>query len=295
MITKAVIPAAGFGTRFLPATKSQPKEMLPIVDKPVIQYLVEEAVASGIKEIIIVTGRGKRAIEDHFDVSWELESALIKKEEQKLLAEVQKISRLAEFIYVRQPEPLGDGDAILHAKKILKDEPFVVMFGDSIIDSPTPATQQLIDAFKKTGNITIGVTNVTKEEVKSYGIVKPEKTSGKVLGGEKTFRITEMVEKPSKEKAPSTLAIVGKYVVTPDIFEALEKVRFERGKDSKKELRLIDGLRKLAEKQDIYGHLLDGTFYDTGDKFGMVKATIHYALKNPELAEKLKKFMKTKI
>ena len=169
------------------------------------------------------------------------------------------------------------------------------MFGDSIIDSPTPATQQLIDAFKKTGNITIGVTNVTKEEVKSYGIVKPEKTSGKVLGGEKTFRITEMVEKPSKEKAPSTLAIVGKYVVTPDIFEALEKVRFERGKDSKKELRLIDGLRELAKKQDIYGHLLDGTFYDTGDKFGMLKATIHYALKNPELAEKLKKFMKTKI
>ncbi len=271
--------------------------MLPIVDKPVIQYLVEEAVASGIKEIIIVTGRGKRAIEDHFDVSWELESALIKKEEQELLREVRKISRLAEFIYVRQPEPLGDGDAILHAKKILKDEPFVVIFGDSIIDSEVPATKQLIDSFKKTREITIGVTNVTKEEVSSYGIVKPEKASHKIPAGGETFRIAEMVEKPSKEKAPSTLAMVGKYVVTPDIFEALEKVRSERGKVSgsgRKELRLIDGLRKLAEKQDIYGHLLDGTFYDTGDKFGMLKATIHYALKNPELAEKLKKFMKTK-
>lgn len=276
-ITKAVFPAAGFGTRFLPATKSQPKEMLPIVDKPVIQYLVEEAVASGIEQIIIVTGRGKRAIEDHFDVSWELESALNQKGQEELLQKIQKISKLAEFIYVRQPEPLGDGDAILHAKTLLKDEPFVVMFGDSIIDSETPATAQLLKAFEEKKSSIIGVTPVEKEEISSYGIVKP-KTQ------ETTFEIESMTEKPSPEKAPSNLAIVGKYIVTPEIFECLEKAKPADGK----ELRLIDGLRELQKTQKVYGHILDGKFYDTGDKFGMLKATIDFALKHDGVAEKLK-------
>lgn len=280
-ITKAVFPAAGFGTRFLPATKSQPKEMLPIVDKPVIQYLVEEAVASGIKEIILVTGRGKRAIEDHFDVSWELETALHKKGDRKLLEEIRKISRLAEFIYVRQPEPLGDGDAILHAKKILKNEPFLIMFGDSIMDSKIPAAAQLIKAYQKTQKTAVGVTEVPDEEIPNYGIVQPS-------GKNKTFEILQMVEKPSLKKAPSNLAIVGKYIVTPEIFDALERAK----PADKKELRLIDGLRELQKTQKIYGHILDGTFYDTGNKFGMLKATIAYALKRKNLALELKKYLK---
>lgn len=288
-ITKAVFPAAGFGTRFLPATKSQPKEMLPIVDKPVIQYLVEEAVASGIKEIILVTGRGKRAIEDHFDVSWELETALHKKGDRKLLEEIRKISRLAEFIYVRQPEPLGDGDAILHAKKILKNEPFLIMFGDSIMDSEIPAAAQLMKAFEKTQKTVIGVTQVPDEDISNYGIVEMINTGWKKSNQSKTFEIKQMVEKPSIKKAPSNLAIVGKYIVTPEIFDALERADAQDGK----ELRLIDGLRELQKTQKIYGHILDGTFYDTGDKFGMLKATLHYALKHDGIGKKLKKYLET--
>lgn len=280
-ITKAVIPAAGFGTRFLPATKSQPKEMLPIVDKPVIQYLVEEAVKSGIKEIILITGRGKRAIEDHFDVSWELETALNKKGDKKLLEEIRKIAKLAEFIYVRQPEPLGDGDAILHAKKILKNEPFLIMFGDSIIDSKIPAAKQLMKAYKKTQKTVVGVTEVPDSEISNYGIVKPK-------SNQTTFEIEEMIEKPSREKAPGNLAIVGKYIVTPEIFDALENAKSGDGK----ELRLIDGMRELQKTQKIYGHILDGTFHDTGNKFGMLKATLHFALQRKDLAPELKKYLK---
>jgi UTP--glucose-1-phosphate uridylyltransferase len=285
-ITKAVFPAAGFGTRFLPATKSQPKEMLPLIDKPVIQYLVEEAVASGIEQIIIVTGRGKRAIEDHFDASWELESVLNQKGQQKLLREIQNISKLAEFIYVRQPEPLGDGDAILHAKKLLKDEPFAILFGDSLIDGKIPATSQLIDAFQKANQTIVGVTPVEKEDISSYGIV----SSRTGTSGQKVFEIESMIEKPKPEKAPSNLAIVGKYIVTPEIFEALEKAQ----KQDKKELRLIDGLRQLQKTQKVYGHKLDGAFYDTGDKFGMLKATIDFALKREDMNGKLKKYLQEK-
>lgn len=265
--------------------------MLPIVDKPVIQYLVEEAVASGIKEIILVTGRGKRAIEDHFDVSWELETALHKKGDRKLLEEIRKISRLAEFIYVRQPEPLGDGDAILHAKKILKNEPFLIMFGDSIMDSKIPAAAQLMEAYQKTQKTVVGVTHVPDEEISNYGIIEMEKDEK--YGEHKTqispFKIKSMVEKPSLKKAPSNLAIVGKYIVTPEIFDALERTK----PADKKELRLIDGLRELQKTQKIYGHILDGTFYDTGDKFGMLKATLHYALKHDGIGKKLKNYLKT--
>jgi len=284
-IRKAVFPAAGFGTRFLPVTKSLPKEMLPIVDKPVIQYLVEEAVAAGIEEIIIVTGRGKRSIEDHFDYSFELEHTLVEKGKHSLLKEVQGIANLAKFVYVRQPMPLGDGHAILCAKELIGDEPFVVLFGDDIVDHKIPAIKQLINVYNKTGRSVIGLEKVDKKETDQYGIIKPKKQKqpGRI------YEIENLVEKPSPEKAPSNLAIIGKYVVTPEIIKALEKSKPSHGG----EIRLIDGFRELKKKQAIYGYEIEGKRYDTGNKLGLITATIDFALKRKDLGPELRKYLKS--
>lgn len=295
-ITKAIFPAAGFGTRFLPATKSQPKEMLPIVDKPVIQYLVEEAVASGITEIVIVTGRGKRAIEDHFDASWELEHNLVEKGKHNLLKEVRKISRLAKFIYVRQDAPRGDGHAIRCAKEIMGNEPFVVLFGDDIIDSRVPATKQLIDMYKQYDASIVALEQVERSQVGSYGIIKPAaagatKRNGTHTRNPRLHAIETLIEKPTQAQAPSNLAIIGKYVLTPAIWPALERAKPSRDG----EIRLIDGLRELVKKEPVYGLEIDGTHYDTGHKFGFITATIDFALKNPELAAPLRAFLKKRI
>jgi len=284
-IKKAVLPAAGFGTRFLPATKALPKEMLPIVDKPVIQYIVEEAVNSGITEIIIITGRGKRAIEDHFDHSFELEYNLVEKGKTALLKEVKKIEKLAKFIYVRQPEPLGDGHAILCAKEVIGDEPFAVLFGDDIVDNETPALKQLIDLYDQTKSSVIAVEKIPKQDTGSYGIIEPLSSKNR------THEIKSLVEKPSPDKAPSNLGIIGKYVCTPEILKHLEKAKSSH-KDG--EIRLIDGFRSLLQEQKIYGYEIEGTRYDTGDKLGLIKATVDFAMKRPELKNDLEKFLKNK-
>lgn len=281
-IRKAVLPAAGFGTRFLPATKAQPKEMLPIVDKPVIQYLVEEAVESGIEEIIIITGSGKRAIEDHFDRSFELEHNLLEKNKKDLYKQVSKISELAKFIYVRQPMPLGDGHAVLCAKELINNEPFAVMFGDDIVDGKTPALKQLINVYEKTNSSVIGLEKVSKEQVGNYGIIESCGMDGKM------HHISGLVEKPSPKEAPSDLGIIGKYIVTPEIIPALE----DAGTSADGELRLIDGFRKLIKTQQIYGYEIEGKRYDTGSKYGFIEATIHYALKRKDIATKLKKYLR---
>ena len=287
-IRKAVFPAAGFGTRFLPVTKSQPKEMLPIVDKPVIQYLVEEAVASGIEEIIIVTGRGKRSIEDHFDFSFELEHTLVEKGKHSLLKEVRGISKLAKFVYVRQPMPLGDGHAILCAKEVVGDEPFAVLFGDDIVDHKIPALKQLINVYNQTGSSVIALEKVDPKETDQYGIIKP-KTGGTIsVGGQNAHEIAELIEKPKPEKAPSNLGIIGKYVVTPEIIKALEKAKPSHGG----EIRLIDGFNELKKTQKLFGLEIQGKRYDTGTKLGLLTASIDFALKRPDLGPELKEYLK---
>ena len=282
-IKKAILPVAGFGTRFLPATKAQPKEMLPIVDKPAIQYLVEEAVASGIEEIIFVTGRGKRAIEDHFDVSFELEETLVEKNKQDLLEEVRKISGLAKFSYVRQPMPLGDGHAILQAQHIIGNEPVLIIFGDCLYDSKVPAAKQLIETYEKYGDSVIGLSRVPKKEVTKFGVIDG------VMLDKKNVEIKKIIEKPPVKKAPSNLAAVGKYVITPEVFKTLQKMK--RGKSG--EIRLADAFEiMLSQNRPLYGRILDGEWLDTGDKFNFVKATIHLGLKHPETRDKLKKYLK---
>jgi UTP--glucose-1-phosphate uridylyltransferase len=282
-VRKAILPVAGFGTRFLPATKAQPKEMLPIVDKPVIQYLVEEAVASGIEEIIFVTGRGKRAIEDHFDMSYELEETLVEKNKQELLKEVQKIPGLAKFSYVRQSLPLGDGHALLQAQHLVGDEPVLVIFGDCLYDSEVPASKQLIDTYEKYGDSVIGVSAIPKEDVNKFGVI-----DGVDLD-ESTIEVKKIVEKPKIENAPSNLVAVGKYVITPEVFEVLKNI--QSGKSG--EIRLADAFDQMLENnRPIYARKIDGEWLDTGDKFNFVKATIHMGLKHPEVGEKLKKYLK---
>ncbi|MFC1655694.1 UTP--glucose-1-phosphate uridylyltransferase GalU [Patescibacteria group bacterium] len=282
-IRKAVFPAAGYGTRFLPATKAQPKEMLPIVDKPVIQYLVEEAVASGIEEIVIVTGRSKRAIEDHFDHSFELEHMLEQKNKLDFLEAVRKVSNLAKFIYVRQPMPLGDGHAILCAREVIGNEPFAILFGDEIVDGEVPALRQLINVYEKTESSVIGLSQVPKSEIQNYGVIKPSSSDGN------THQVEDLVEKPTPEDAPSDLAITGKYVVTPEIFDAIENAK--PSKDG--EMRLIDGFRELIKTQSIYGEVIEGKRYDTGHKLGFIEATIDFALKRKDLQGPLKEYLKT--
>lgn len=281
-IKKAILPVAGFGTRFLPATKAQPKEMLPVVDKPVIQYLVEEAVASGIEEIVFVTGRGKRAIEDHFDTSFELEHTLVEKDKKDLVEAVQRIAGLAKFSYVRQPQPLGDGHAILQAAHLVGDEPVLVIFGDCLYDSQVPASKQLIETFEKYGDPVIGLSEVKKKDVSKFGVI-----DGVELD-KHTWEIKNMVEKPKVEDAPTNLVAVGKYVITPEVFQTLATMKY--GKSG--EIRLADAFEiMLAENRPLYGKILEGIWLDTGNKLNFMKAAIHLGLKHPEIKDDLKKYI----
>lgn len=275
-IKKAVIPAAGLGTRFLPATKAQPKEMLPIVDKPAIQYIVEEAVQSGIEDILIITGRNKRAIEDHFDKSVELELTLEEKEDRELLDLVRNISSLANIHYIRQKEPKGLGHAIYCAKTFINNEPFAVLLGDDIVDSKTkPCLQQLIDIYNEYGTNIIGVQEVPKADVSKYGIV-----SGKMVD-ERLYKVNNLVEKPSIEDAPSNIAILGRYIIEPEIFEILEHTKPGAGG----EIQLTDALKELSTKQDIYAYIFEGRRYDIGNKLGFLQATVEFALKREDLKD----------
>ena len=287
-LRKAVFPAAGLGTRFLPATKSQPKEMLPLVDKPLIQYVVEEAVASGIEHVIIVTGRGKNAIEDHFDVSFELEKILEVRGKLDLLDQVREISKMVSVSYVRQKEALGLGHAILVAKPLIGNEPFVVLLGDDIIDSKVPCTRQMISVFEKLQSSILATQVVDGPEISRYGVIK-----GKALEEEglfsHTYRVEDLVEKPPFEQAPSNLAIIGRYILTPEIFEILEKTLPDRGG----EIQLTNGLRLLLEKQSIYAYQFEGKRYDAGDKLGFLKATVEFALKREDLGKDFSNYLKS--
>jgi UTP--glucose-1-phosphate uridylyltransferase len=283
-ITRAVIPAAGLGTRFLPATKATPKEMLPIVDKPTIQYIVEEALKSGIEDIIIITGRSKRAIEDHFDRSIELELTLEETGKKELLEMVRQISDI-RIHYIRQKEPKGLGHAILCAKHFIGDEPFAVLLGDDVVYNPEhPALSQLIKVYNQTGATVLGVQEVPEDMVSSYGIVSVQPTEDA-----KTFKVTDMVEKPAMEEAPSRLAVLGRYIITPEIFEILEQTPPGRGG----EIQLTDGLKELGRRQQIYAYNFQGRRYDVGDKEGFLEATVEYALRRPELKDKFLKYLKT--
>ncbi len=279
-IHKAILPVAGFGTRFLPASKAQPKEMVPIVDKPIIQYLVEEAVASGIDEIIFVTGRGKRAIEDHFDMSFELEYNLVEKEKRELLKIIRGISRLANFVYVRQPIPLGDGDAILRAEKIIGNEPVAVLFGDDLVDSKVPCLKQLLNVFQRYQHPVISIEQVPLKEVEKYGVIKGMKIEDNI------FQVKNIVEKPDKKEAPSNLAIVGKYILTPDVFKILRKKPNKSG-----EIRLADALAIYAQSNLIYAYQFEGKHYDCGTKLGFLKATVDFGIKHSETGEAFKKWL----
>jgi UTP--glucose-1-phosphate uridylyltransferase len=282
-IRKAILPAAGLGTRFLPATKAQPKEMLPIVDKPTIQYVVEEAAASGIEDIIVVTGRGKNAIEDHFDRSLELQIALERKGKREELEEIQRISELISFCYVRQKEPLGLGHAILVAKALVGNEPFAVLLGDDIIDAEIPCLKQMIAAFDRHRASIIAVQQVPWEETSNYGIIDHS------LVGDSVYRIGDLVEKPSPEAAPSDLAIIGRYILMPEIFDALEQTPPDEGG----EIQLTNGLKLLLRTQPIYGLAFRGRRYDAGSKLGFLKATVQFALKRPDLAPGFRQYLKT--
>jgi len=281
-IKKAIMPVAGFGTRFLPVTKAQPKEMLPIVDKPIIQYLVEEAVAAGIEEIIFVTGRGKRAIEDHFDYSFELEQTLVEKNKLDRLKEIYKLPSLAKFAFVRQPKPLGDGDAILKARHLIGDEPCAILFGDDIVDFEKPCIGQLMEVFEKYGDPVVALEKIPKEEVCKFGVVQPNKIA------KRTYEIKDLVEKPAIEKAPSDLTIVGKYIITPDVFDELEKIK--PGKDG--EIRLADALKSLISRKAVYGYEFEGRRYDCGSKLGFLEATVEFALKHGELNGRFRDYLK---
>ncbi|OGL10656.1 MAG: UTP--glucose-1-phosphate uridylyltransferase [Candidatus Rokubacteria bacterium RIFCSPLOWO2_02_FULL_72_37] len=283
-VRKAVFPAAGLGTRFLPATKAQPKEMLPLVDKPMIQYVVEEAVASGLSEIIIVTGRGKRAIEDHFDGSFELEYYLNDRGKMDELAQVKTIAELASVSYVRQKEPLGLGHAILCARPLVGEEPFAVFLGDDIIgNAPTPCMRQLLDVFERHGGPVLAVERVPRERLGQYGVV-----ANRPLGGG-VHEVLDLVEKPRPQDAPSDLAIIGRYVLTPDVFECLART----AADGRGEIQLTDALRSLRARRPMYAFEFVGRRYDTGDKIGFLKATVEFALARPDLADEFRAYLRS--
>ncbi|MEH7225232.1 UTP--glucose-1-phosphate uridylyltransferase GalU [Bacillus sp. JJ1566] len=279
-VRKAIIPAAGLGTRFLPATKAMPKEMLPIVDKPTIQYIVEEAVESGIEDIIIVTGKTKRAIEDHFDNSFELEQNLLEKGKLELLEEVQKSSRV-DIHYIRQKEPKGLGHAVWSARKFIGDEPFAVLLGDDIVQADKPCLRQLMDEYEQTYSSIIGVQTVPDEETHRYGIVDPSIQTGR------RYQVTNFVEKPAPGKAPSNLAIMGRYILTPEIFMFLEKLETGAGG----EIQLTDAIQQLNEIQRVFAYDFEGTRYDVGEKFGFIKTQVEFALKNESLRDDLLKYL----
>ncbi|UII55845.1 UTP--glucose-1-phosphate uridylyltransferase GalU [Cytobacillus spongiae] len=282
-IRKAIIPAAGLGTRFLPATKAQPKEMLPIVDKPTIQYIVEEAVLAGIEDIIIISGRGKRAIEDHFDKSYELEETLLKKGKLEQLQKMESISRLANIHYIRQKEPRGLGDAIYCAKSFIGNEPFAVMLGDDIVQSEVPCMEQLIKVYEQYRSSVIGVQTVSDEEVSKYGIIEPDwNVTDQIL------QVRNLVEKPSLDAAPSNLAVMGRYILEPQIFPILETLAPGAGN----EIQLTDAIQKLTESRPVYSYLFEGKRYDVGDKLGFIKATIEIGLEREDLKEDLRIYLK---
>lgn len=285
-ITKAVFPAAGLGTRFLPATKAQPKEMLPLVDKPLIQYVIEEAVAAGIRNITIVTGRGKNAIEDHFDVSYELERVLEAREKTDQLRQVRLISNMINVLYVRQKEALGLGHAILVARDAIGSEPFGVMLGDDIIDSPSPCMKQMIDLFEKLQASIIATCEVPHGEIQHYGVIRGVPVEG--FNG-RVYRVQDVVEKPPASEAPSNMAIIGRYILTPEIFNVLEKTRTGRGG----EIQLTDGIRTLLEQQPVYAYMFEGTRYDAGDKLGFLKATVEFALRREDLGDEFRAYLKS--
>lgn len=281
MIRKAVIPAAGLGTRFLPATKAQPKEMLPIIDTPTIQYVVQEAVDSGIDDILIISGKGKRAIEDHFDRNFELEARLEEKED-KLYNEVRRLADMANIHFIRQKEINGLGDAIYYARHHTGNEPFAVLLGDTIIDSVIPVTQQLIDIYEQYGCTTIAVEEVPKDKVSRYGIVGGKKISDTIM------ELNQLIEKPAVEKAPSNLAIAGRYILTPQIYKAIEQT--PKGKNN--EVQLTDAFIRLVKQENIYSHTIEGKRYDIGNKLDFLKTTVEFALKRKEFAGPFAAFLK---
>jgi UTP--glucose-1-phosphate uridylyltransferase len=281
-IRTAVLPAAGFGTRFLPATKVVPKELLPIVDKPTIQYIMEEVVAAGIEEVVLITGREKGSIEDHFDTSVELENHLKKKNRKDLLRMVQDISEMVTLVSVRQKEPLGLGHAILCAKKVVGNEPFAVLLGDDLIDARIPCIKQMIDVYDEMGGAVIAIQKVPKSETHLYGIIRGKKVR------ERIYSVEEMIEKPTQGTAPSNLAIIGRYILPPEIFDRLEKVQ----PDGKGEIQLTNGLRELGEEMPVFGYEFIGDRYDAGDKLGYLQANISLGLKHPEIGPKLKRYLK---
>ena len=281
-VKKAIIPAAGLGTRFLPATKAQPKEMLPIVDKPTLQYIVEEAIDSGIEEILVITGRNKKSIEDHFDKSVELELELEKSGKQEMLDMVRHISDMVNIQYIRQKEPRGLGHAVLCAKSFIGNEPFAVILGDDIVDSEKPCLKQLIDIYNEYNTTILGVQQVKREDVNKYGIV-----NGKQID-EKLHLIKDLVEKPDIENAPSNIAILGRYILKPEIFDVLENQK--PGKNNV--IQLTDALKTLSETQAMYAYEFDGKRYDVGEKFGFLQATVEFALKNKELEEQFLNYLK---
>jgi UTP--glucose-1-phosphate uridylyltransferase len=285
-VRKAVFPAAGLGTRFLPATKAQPKEMLPLVDKPIIQYGVEEAVASGAENIIIVTGRGKNAIEDHFDVSVELETFLEARGKREQLAEVREISSMLKVAYVRQGEPLGLGHAVLVTRELVGNEPFAVILADDVIDADPPATRQLIDQCERLDGPVLAVERVPRDQISSYGVVAIDTT---VDLGEGVYKVLDLVEKPPREEAPSDLAIIGRYVLTPDIFPCLAATKSDRTG----EIQLTNGLRELLKQRPIYACEVKGVRHDTGNKLGFLKAVVYFALRRPDIATKFREYLET--
>ncbi|MGL5382540.1 MAG: UTP--glucose-1-phosphate uridylyltransferase GalU [Culicoidibacterales bacterium] len=287
-VKKAIIPAAGMGTRFLPATKAQPKEMLPIVDKPTIQYIIEEAVASGIEEILIITSGTKRSIEDHFDTSYELEDTLAKKGKTEMLEMVKGISNMVNIHYIRQKEALGLGHAVLQAKAFVQDEPFAVLLGDDVVvnHEGEPALKQLINAYNEKQSSVLGVQTVDITDVDKYGIVAPSKT---VPVEGRLAKLSDMVEKPKQTEAPSQLAVLGRYVLTPQIFELLATQTPGAGN----EIQLTDAIKRLTERQAVYAYDFEGQRYDLGDKFGFIKATIDFALEREELRDDVLGYLKT--
>jgi UTP--glucose-1-phosphate uridylyltransferase len=282
-VRKAVVLAAGYGTRLLPATKAQPKEALPLVDKPIIQYTVEEAAASGLDEVIIVTSAGKRAVEDHFDRSLELEQALLEKGDHERLAEIRRISDIADIVYVRQKEQRGIGDAVLTVRKVVGKEPFVLFFPDDVIAAEEPVARQLVDVFEAQGGSVLAVEQVPREEVSSYGIVDAEAI------GDGVHRVRGVVEKPQPEDAPSDLGIVGRYVLTPEIFEVLMQTPPGKGG----EIQITDGLELLLRQQPIFAYQFQGRRYDTGRPLGLIRASIELALARPDIGPELRRYLRT--
>jgi UTP--glucose-1-phosphate uridylyltransferase len=282
-VRKAVIPAAGLGTRFLPATKAIPKEMLPIVDKPTIQYIVEEVIASGIEDVLIITGRNKGSIEEHFDRAVELEYNLEKNNKEEFLEEIKRISKMINIHTVRQKDPLGLGHAIYCAKSFVGDEPFAVLLGDDIVDSKKPCLKQMLEIFDEYGSTILGVQPVEWENVNKYGIVSGTKISDSV------YAVSDLVEKPDNNSAPTNIAILGRYIITPDIFKILENTKTGAGG----EIQLTDGLKELCDIEKVYAYIFEGRRYDVGSKIGFLEATVDYALKRDDLKDSFKKYLKS--